>query len=169
MLQSFFKVMSTCVSIHDYSLEIIWIVCALITWFAWTHVYWYMASCLLLGVWLYRWVYNIWIEHTTPPTQKNDCPICMESIDSDSFVWCSQCRYTFHKECYTKWRDVNTNCPMCRQEYGVVTQHTWPITSFSQLYKVATIATLLLSILPGLYLILLPCLFVLHTMFKNKI
>lgn len=154
--------------IHNNSLEIGWVVCGLITWFAVTHVYLYMAGCWLLVVWLYRCLYNTWTQHTTPPNEKTDCPICIESIHSNSFAWCTRCHYTFHKECYNKWDDVNTNCPMCREEYGVVTQSTWFVLSFSQLIKAITIATLLLSILPGLYLIILPCLFILATLYKKK-
>lgn len=154
--------------IYNNRFEVIWFVCCPIIWFAVTHVYWYMASCWLLVVWLYRCLYNTWTEHTTPPNKKTDCPICMESISSDSFAWCTRCRATFHKECCNKWYEVRSNCPMCRKEYGIVTQNALFVISFSQTVKAITIATVLLSILPGLYLILLPCLFIAATLCKNK-
>ena len=153
---------------RKHCLEVGWLVCALITWFAVTHVYWYLAGCSLLVFWLYRWLYDTWSKYTTPPNDKTDCPICMESIDSDSFAWCTRCRYTFHKECHDQWDDVSTTCPMCRAEYGVIAKSTWRVSSFSHSFKVIIIVTLLLSILPGLYLIIVPCLFVLATMFKTK-
>lgn len=161
--------------IHNNRLEIGWAVCGLITWFAVTHVYWYMAGCWLLVVWLYRFSYNTWTQHTTPPNEKTDCPICMESIHSDSFAWCTQCRYTFHKECHGQWDDVNTNCPMCRKECGVVTKDVLSVihdavffSSFSQSVKPITIATVLLSILPVLYVLLLPCLFIVAILCKKN-
>ena len=149
-------------------LEIGWVVCGLITWFAVKYFYWYMASCSLLVVWLYRCLYNTWTQHFTSPNKKTDCPICMESIGSDSFAWCNRCRYTFHKECHDQWDDVNTTCPMCRKEYGVVTQNTLFVLSFSQTVKAITVATVLLSILPGLYVILLPCIFIAVTLCNTK-
>jgi hypothetical protein len=46
----------------------------------------------------------------------NECGICMEPITSKSYK--TQCSHSFHNKCLTQWLLLNSNCPLCRKEFG---------------------------------------------------
>ena len=54
-------------------------------------------------------------EQKNQPKQE-DCPICMENIDTNEIV--THCGHTFHQGCLMEWNHHNTTCPMCRAELG---------------------------------------------------
>ena len=55
----------------------------------------------------------------TKTPSKNDCPVCLNPIESKDKVQFSGCTHKFHKECLNKWFNVakKKTCPMCRAEH----------------------------------------------------
>lgn len=56
------------------------------------------------------------IEHSTILIQDISCPICLESVDSNSTTL--SCSHTFHDECISKWLSQHHTCPICRTSVG---------------------------------------------------
>lgn len=142
--------------VRRYFIEISWVISIGISLFAIHHTLLYAILCFLLAGYVYNWIYRGWKTRMTAPSKKTDCPICRESIDTDQFAWCTQCRYTFCTSCYDKWDDINTNCPMCRKEYGVVKKVSWFITSYTHMIQCILFIGCLFCALPCIFMCVLP-------------
>ena len=62
-----------------------------------------------------RVIHSVVASPSPGPTspKKNDCPICMETIDSATAYW-TTCKHAFHKECIESWMKRSSTCPLCR-------------------------------------------------------
>ena len=51
-------------------------------------------------------------------TRKYNCPICLETLNSNQGLVTTKCNHQFCIDCYTKHslRGGDISCPMCRQE-----------------------------------------------------
>jgi len=51
-------------------------------------------------------------------TEKEDCCICLDSIEKNTTIKKISCNHHFHPECLNKWMNQNKNpkCPLCRQD-----------------------------------------------------
>ena len=56
--------------------------------------------------------------YPTDDTSRTDesiiCPICYDTIDSDSSAFTTICNHQFHHNCIRSWACVNNSCPNCR-------------------------------------------------------
>ena len=43
---------------------------------------------------------------------KNCCCICLNDNNNDMMI--TKCNHHIHKNCLTKWLNINCSCPMCR-------------------------------------------------------
>ena len=50
---------------------------------------------------------------------NNECPICLEEIDSTSKKL-MYCDHMFHEKCIDNWKVVNNSCPVCREPINKV-------------------------------------------------
>ena len=41
-----------------------------------------------------------------------ECTVCLEEISCSPCE--TQCNHKFHKECISKWYEINRSCPICR-------------------------------------------------------
>jgi len=48
--------------------------------------------------------------------KDDDCTICSEKFDKDSFVSLLSCNHHFHTNCIKEWGKYNNVCPICRTE-----------------------------------------------------
>jgi len=44
-----------------------------------------------------------------------DCCICLEKINGDEIL--TECKHSFHKNCFNRWIKYNNNCPVCRKRF----------------------------------------------------
>jgi len=43
---------------------------------------------------------------------NDECSICLDKLDKNIFIL--KCNHKFHKECLSRWLNVNPSCPLCR-------------------------------------------------------
>lgn len=46
--------------------------------------------------------------------KKEDCCICLASLEEKKYVSTLKCNHTFHHECITEWTKTSYTCPLCR-------------------------------------------------------
>lgn len=61
-----------------------------------------------------RFRINIQIRDTPMEEQSNQCPICIEPIESNADCCTTLCNNTFHTSCLVKASKALQTCPMCR-------------------------------------------------------
>ena len=49
-------------------------------------------------------------------SHSDPCSICMEPLHTNTVK--THCGHTYHVDCLKKWNEVNTTCPLCRQDLG---------------------------------------------------
>ena len=55
---------------------------------------------------------------------SNNCPICLEDINTNKIWKCKQCKSIFNKKCIITWTKESPhspeyfNCPVCRLQYN---------------------------------------------------
>ena len=55
----------------------------------------------------------------------NDCPICLDPMDSSKNIMYLPCSHAFHIECALRWLHKDKRCPCCRTPHDIVeTQHS---------------------------------------------
>lgn len=144
-----------------YSPELAWVLCALVTWFAYHHVYVYMAACVMFISSFYKWMYDDWMQHVHPLHQYNDCLICWERITKrQKTARCVSCGTINHKDCVTKLDGTLLTCPACRQRHGIDTCPRWICHDTSQVLRLVLTCSVILSVTPCVYIIILPCVYI---------
>ena len=43
---------------------------------------------------------------------SDECSICLDKLDKNIFIL--KCNHKFHKECLSRWLNINPSCPLCR-------------------------------------------------------
>ena len=46
--------------------------------------------------------------------QIDECPICYEKFNDESYISILCCNHYFHTYCIKKWCGINNICPLCR-------------------------------------------------------
>ena len=46
--------------------------------------------------------------------QIDECPICYEKFNDNSYISILFCNHYFHTNCIKKWCEINNICPLCR-------------------------------------------------------
>ncbi len=46
-----------------------------------------------------------------------DCIICLDPIKGETLSKNNCCKGQFHSNCLAIWKDLRSNCPLCRKEF----------------------------------------------------
>jgi ankyrin repeat protein len=63
---------------------------------------------------------TLWSPCTKEEINNNDCTICLEKLTDDDNIKHTGLGHYFHKSCWKRWYDVNKNCPLCRNSFGII-------------------------------------------------
>lgn len=71
--------------------------------------------------------------------QKNECVICLDTINPDDEYQSKCCNHYFHKSCIQKWIDTQESkfksCPYCREELNCISHFPINNCNLSQIQK----------------------------------
>lgn len=59
------------------------------------------------------------LRTATHPSQEqlqSQCPICLETYETDSSVVTLECSHHFHSRCIATWFEAHSTCPVCRHD-----------------------------------------------------
>jgi hypothetical protein len=44
-----------------------------------------------------------------------ECSVCLKNFEIKDTICITKCNHNYHKECISKWFELNNTCPLCRK------------------------------------------------------
>ena len=73
---------------------------------------------------------------------QKECPICLEEFQTNSYIFKTECRHIYHKECLQHWlQSSKSTCPCCRQQILSYTKESLGIYSINEDVSISSMTT----------------------------
>lgn len=112
---------------HNMWLDVAWVTSVGIAYLAIQYFHIYVIICCVLGYSslgaLYLWFLR---QDSSKPETTTECAICLEGVEEGEFVWCCQCKKTYHMFCAREWYKHGNKCPNCNKFLGLMSDAHWP-------------------------------------------